>query len=64
MDELKLCRKCGSDNVFIESTIAGFTLLYYVRCYSCNHMGDYKNRPHEAVKAWNEAVDNGHKSED
>ena len=59
MDELKPCRKCGSDMVFLESTIVGFTLLYYARCYGCNYMGDYKNRPHEAVEAWNRRADDG-----
>lgn len=66
-EELKPCRKCGSDKVFIESTIAGFTLLYYARCYECNHMGNYKNRPHEAVEAWNsmfnKAVDKGYETD-
>ncbi len=57
MSENIKCPKCGSDKVFIESTIAGFTLLYYVRCYECNHMGDYKNRPDEAVEAWNGRAD-------
>ena len=50
--------------VFLESTIAGFTLLYSARCYGCKYMGNYKNRPHEAVEAWNRRADDGHKNED
>ena len=64
MEELKPCPCCGSYMVFIESTIVGFTLLYYVRCYGCKHMGDYKDSPHEAEEAWNEVANDGHKGAD
>ena len=57
MEELMTCPKCGSNIVFIESTIAGFTLLYYARCYECNHYSGFKRNVHDAIEAWNMRAD-------
>ena len=58
-EKLKPCKECGSNNIDIESIVAGFDIVYRVKCYKCGATGKHFFRIEKAVNDWNRRADDG-----
>lgn len=45
LDLFKLCRDCGSGNVYIKKRVMGTLLIITVECYSCDKSSKWESQP-------------------